>query len=90
MLFRSTRNHVFDKPGVYTQLCRVHPEMEGYVVVLDTPYFAITDAAGAFEIKGVAPGTYKLHVWSEKLKAADQDVTVEAGKAGKVSLTLSR
>jgi plastocyanin len=84
------RDHVFDKPGVYTQLCRVHPEMEGYVVVLDTPYFAVTDAAGKFDVKGVAPGKYKLHAWSEKLKAADQEVTVEAGKAATVELTLSR
>jgi plastocyanin len=84
-----SRSHVFDKPGVFTQLCRVHPEMEGYIVVLDTPYFAITDAAGAFEIKGVEPGKYKLHAWSEKLKAADQEVTVEAGKAATLALTLS-
>jgi len=85
-----SRDHLFDKPGVYTQLCRVHPEMEGYVVVLDTPYFAVTDAAGKFEIKGVAPAKYKLHAWSEKLKAADQEVSVEAGKAATVELTLTR
>lgn len=83
------RSHVFDKAGVFTQLCRVHPEMEGYIVVLDTPYFAVTDAAGAFEIKGVTPGKYKLHAWSEKLKAADQEVTVEAGKAATLALTMS-
>ena len=84
------REHKFDKPGVYTQLCRVHPEMEAFVVVLDTPYFAATDAAGRFEIKGVAAGKYKLVAWSEKLKSAQQEVTVESGKTLTVELTLTR
>jgi plastocyanin len=84
------RDYKFDKPGVYTQLCRVHPEMEAFVVVLDTPYFAATDAAGRFEIKGVAAGKYKLVAWSEKLKSVQQEVTVESGKTLTVDLTLTR
>jgi plastocyanin len=80
----------FGKPGAYTQLCRVHPEMEGFVVVLDTPYFAATEATGRFEIKGVAAGKYKLVAWSEKLKAGQQEVTVESGKTLTVDLTLTR
>ncbi len=84
------RDQKFDKPGAYTQLCRVHPEMEAFVVVLDTPYFAATDASGRFEIKGVPPGKYKLVAWSEKLKSAQQEVTVESGKTLTVELTLTR
>jgi plastocyanin len=85
-----TRDHTFDKPGVYTQLCRVHPEMEAFIVVLDTPYFAVTDKAGQFTIKGVPPGKYTLVAWSEKLKKGEQAVTVESGKSATVSLTLSK
>ena len=85
-----SRDHTFDKPGVYTQLCRVHPEMEGYVVVLETPYFAVTDRAGKFEIANVPPGTYTLVAWSEKLKSGQQEVKVESGKPVTVDLTLSR
>jgi len=85
-----SRDHTFDKPGVYTQLCRVHPEMEGYVVVLETPYFAVTDRAGKFEIANVPPGTYTLVAWSEKLKSGQQEVKVESGKPVTVELTLSR
>ncbi len=84
------RDQAFDKTGAYTQLCRVHPEMEAFVVVLDTPYFATTDRSGEFEIKDVPPGTYQLVTWSEKLKSAEQEVTVEAGKATSVELTMSR
>jgi plastocyanin len=85
-----TKDQKFDKPGVYTQLCRVHPEMESFVVVLDTPYFATTDKTGAFEIANVPPGTYTLVAWSEKLKGVKQPVTVEAGKRATVTLALSR
>lgn len=85
-----TKEYKYDKPGVYTQLCRVHTEMEAFVVVLDTPYFATTDKTGAFEIKNVPPGKYTLVAWSEKLKEVRQPITVEAGKPATVSLTLSR
>jgi plastocyanin len=84
------REFKFDKPGVYTQLCRVHPEMEAFVVVLETPYFATTDQAGRFEIKAVPPGAYTLVTWGKKLKKTEQPVTVESGKTVSVSLTLGR
>ena len=55
-----SKDHAFAKctkfPCVYTQLCRVHPEMEGFVVVLQNPYFAVSDKDGHFEIKGVPAG----------------------------------
>ncbi len=74
-----TRDHKFDKAGQYTQLCNVHPDMLAFIVVLDTPYFAVTDAAGKFAIPNVAPGKYKLVVWSEKLDGLEREVTVAAG-----------
>jgi plastocyanin len=86
----ATKEYRYDKPGVYTQLCRVHTEMEAYVVVLDTPYFATTDKTGAFDIKNVPSGKYTLVAWSEKLKEVKQPITVEAGKPATVTLTLSR
>ncbi len=77
-------------PCAYTQLCRVHPEMEGFVVVLQNPYFAVSNKEGHFEIAGVPPGPYTVAVWHPKLKAAPKPVTVEAGKAASVDLTLGR
>jgi plastocyanin len=85
-----TMDRAFTKPGVYTQLCRIHPEMEAYVVVLDTPYFAKTDQTGAFQISNVPPGRYTLVAWSEKLKEARQPVTVEAGKPTAAQVLLSK
>ena len=84
------REHVFDKPGVYTQLCRVHPEMEAFIVVLDTPYFAVTDRAGKYAIADVPPGKYTLVAWGEKLKSVKQEVTIDAGKTLTVDLAMAR
>jgi plastocyanin len=85
-----SRTHTFTKPGVYAQLCRLHTEMEGWVVVLDTPYFAVTGDSGAFDIKGVPPGRYTLKTWSGTLKASTRPITVEGGKPTTVRLTLER
>jgi len=52
-----TRDYTFKKPGIYTQLCNIHPDMLAYVVVVDTPHFAVTDATGAFLIRNVPPAS---------------------------------
>jgi plastocyanin len=89
-----TKDHVFDKcksfPCVYTQLCRVHPEMEGFIVVLQNPYFAVTGRDGKFEITNVPPGSYQLGVWHEKGKAAAKPVVVDASKPAVVDFDLKR
>jgi len=54
------------------------------------PYFAVTDASGAFSISGVPPGSYKLVVWSEKLDGLERPVTVEAGKTLTLDLEVLR
>lgn len=82
-----TKTETFSNPGVVTLLCSVHPEMLGYILVLQNPYYAMVDKSGNFEIKNVPPGSYTLKVWDEKLKEASQSVTVEAGKTVNVEFT---
>ena len=72
--------HTFDKPGVYSQLCSVHPEMLAYVVVGQNPFAAVVDKKGHYKIKGVPPGEYKVLVWNSHLKAPPASVTVGKGK----------
>jgi plastocyanin len=71
----------FNDPGVASLLCNVHPEMSGYVVVVTTPYFAVTDKDGNYEIKNVPAGKYTLKTWSEDGKPVTQAVDVTAGGA---------
>ncbi len=68
-----TRSYTFKSPGVYTQLCSIHPEMEAFVIVTQTPYFAVVDKDGKFTIANVPDGHYALKVFSKKLKKAEKD-----------------
>jgi formylglycine-generating enzyme required for sulfatase activity/plastocyanin len=69
----------FDKPGVAEILCNIHPQMGAYVLALQNPYFAVTDAAGRFEIRDVPPGNFELHVWHEALPALQRALHVDTG-----------
>ena len=62
------RSRKFEKPGVYVQLCSIHPEMMSFILVLETPYFAFVKKDGTFEIPNVPPGKWKLKVWNERFK----------------------
>jgi plastocyanin len=59
-------------------LCNVHPEMEAYILVVETPYFAVTDKEGKYELKDVPAGEYNLRVWHERLRGKDQTIKVPA------------
>ncbi|PYT82135.1 MAG: hypothetical protein DMG40_07475 [Acidobacteria bacterium] len=79
----------FKDLGVASLLCNVHPEMSGYVVVVPTPYFAVTDKEGNFEIKNVPAGKYTLKTWSEDGKPTTQAVDV-SGATATVELTVKK
>ena len=79
----------FNDLGAVPLLCNVHPEMSGYIVVVPTPYFALTDKEGNFAIKGVPEGQYTLKTWSEEAKPTTQVLTVGAA-ATNVNLTVKK
>ena len=78
----------FTDLGTASLLCNVHPEMSGYVVVVPTPYFAVTDKEGNFVIKDVPPGKYTLKTWSEEGKPTTQ--TVDVAPAATVNITVTK
>ena len=89
-----TKDYTFAKctkfPCVYTQLCRVHTEMEAYILVLQNPFFAVTTKEGTYEIANMPPGTYQLAVWHVKGKAQPKPVTVDASKPAVVDFVLGK
>src|SRR6202030_461629 len=79
----------FNDLGTASLLCNVHPEMSGYVVVVPTPYFAVTDKDGNYEIKNVPAGKYTLKTWSEDGKPTTQSVDV-SGSGATADLTVKK
>jgi hypothetical protein len=62
----STRSVRFTRAGVVRVFCNIHSSMSAMIVVLATPYFAITRRDGWFEIPNVPPGEYDLSVRHER------------------------
>jgi len=84
------RDYTFKKPGIYAQLCNIHPDMLAYVVVVDTPFYAVSDKAGTFLIRNVPPGKYRLVAWHEKKDGLEKDVEVVAGPPLKLDLVIEK
>ena len=58
---------MFDKPEVMVPFrCDVHGWMAAYGGVVSHPFFAVSNADGSFEIKGLPAGTYTIEVWHER------------------------
>ena len=79
----SSRTVAFKREGVVRVFCNIHPQMSAVIVVLKTPYFAVSDKNGAFEISGVPSGEYHLRVFHERaaretLDALARNITVDS------------
>lgn len=61
-----TQPIVFDKPGVVTLGCNIHDRMLAWIVVVDSPYYAKTDATGS-AVLGVSAGRHRLRIWHPDL-----------------------
>jgi len=92
---------VFDKPGIVEVRCDVHAEMLAYIMVMESPFWAVTDEAGRFRIPDsksleqngltgildIPAGDYVIKTWHEKL--ASQKKTAVVPKTGEVSVQLN-
>jgi len=66
-----------DRAGVVRIDCDVlHTWMSAAIIVSDSPYFAVTDEHGAFNIDGLPLGDYELAVWHERLGAKTRRLSV--------------
>ncbi|MGC8595192.1 MAG: beta-sandwich domain-containing protein [Candidatus Kryptoniota bacterium] len=77
-----SRVHVFNHAGCAAIiLCDVHPEMQAWVVVLQNPYYAVTNSDGWYVIRNVPAGTYTLKTWYNYYGVQSVKVTVpESGE----------
>ena len=76
--FKPKMTEKFAKPEIIKINCDAHPWMQGWLVVSDHPYVAVTDEKGAFKLADVPAGTYKVEIWHETLGKQEKTVTVQA------------
>lgn len=78
----------FDKPGLVAVLCNIHPEMNCYLMVVDSNHYTKTDKNGAFTLAGIKPGKYTLKAWHESRATAS--INVSADKTQTITVTMKR
>ena len=81
-------SRTFDKPGVYTLYCNIHPQMSATVVVRENPFFAKAQKDGAFRIEGVPAGDYKVVAYHDRA-GEGPPVAVKVAATGEVAANLS-
>lgn len=78
----------FKNPGVTEIFCHIHSHMHAYVLVLDNPYFAVTDADGTFTIANVPDGNYTLKAWLNPSVVIAKPVSVQGKQTVNLNFTL--
>jgi plastocyanin len=77
-------------PGIVDVACDVHGWMQGWILVAENPYHAVTQKDGAFTIKDIPPGKYTLATFQPHIGITETPVTVEAKKTNKVTVELKK
>src|SRR5262247_3427402 len=88
--FKKVMAEKFEKPEIIKLTCDVHSWMLGWVAVMPSPFFGVTDANGVTKIDNVPPGKYTVEVWHETLGKQTKDVEVKAGQAAKVAFEMKK
>ena len=95
---------LFDKPGIVEVRCDVHAEMLAYILVMKSPFWAVTDEKGRFEIPdsksleqngikgitGLPAGKYVIKAWHKKLKTHKKSAMVPTDGRVSVQLNINR
>jgi len=87
---KSPSEILFDKAGVVTLGCNIHDWMIGYIVVVPTPYFARSDAAGLARLHDVPAGAYELRAWhpQQRMSPATQALALEGASAARAVVAI--
>ena len=82
---------VLDQAGAIVLGCHLHGSMRGHVLVSDTPWSAVSDAAGRVRIEGVPDGAAELRVWhpDQLTDQAVQPLQVGAASAAETKLNFT-
>lgn len=82
------RSVTFDVPGVVNIYCSIHESMNGQILVLPNPHYAVLAAPGRWRIEDVPEGEYTLRTWSRRLPPLERRIRVRAGETLRQTLVL--
>src|SRR5947207_3552480 len=76
----------FDQPGLVILRCDIHEHMRGLILVLNTPYFVMSDTAGRFRLDKLPAGRYTLKAWIDSRTTREKPVDLKDGQTLHVDL----
>jgi plastocyanin len=77
---------IFDKTGLVTLRCDIHEHMRGLILVLATPYFAITDPDGRYRLTSLPAGHFTVKAWVDSKTTRERPVDLKSGAVLRVDL----
>ena len=77
---------MFDKPGLVILRCDIHEHMRGLILVLNTPYFVMSDTAGRFRLDKLPGGRYTLKAWIDSRTTREKSIELKDGQTLHVDL----
>jgi plastocyanin len=83
-----SKSITFRRAGVVDLYCNIHPDMVAKILVVDTPFFAITGADGRFRLDGVPAGVYPVVAWQAHGPPFRGEVSVTPGASAVLDIKL--
>lgn len=72
-------SQILDQPGLVTLRCDIHEHMRGLILVLNTPFFVMTEPDGRFKLSGLPSGHYIAKAWIDSKTTREHEVDLKAG-----------
>ena len=72
-------SELFDVAGMVTLRCDIHEHMRAIILVLDTPYFVVSDPDGNYSLKGLPAGKHVLKAWVDSRTTLEMPVELKDG-----------
>jgi hypothetical protein len=85
--FRDRTRTQLPQAGFLRIECDVgHTWMRAYILISSSPFSAVTERDGTFEIRGIPPGRYRLVAWHEALGTIEREVMLAQGQQPTLTL----
>lgn len=78
----------FEHPGLVRIYCSIHESMDGLIFVAPSRLFARPERDGSYAIPDIAPGRYRLHVWSERLPEIQRTLELAGGADRRLDVSI--
>lgn len=90
----SSQKVPFRRDGIVRVFCNIHPTMSAVIVVVKSPYVAVSSRTGEFTLAGVGAGEYRVRVFHERsttetLRALERTIRVDAAPVSLGALAIS-